>query len=251
MALMALAVKRNRSLSQLQDADRDVMAHFLPPSMSNQAVMGDWAVKLAQADPPFAGTDVYYEMQGFDKPTIARIQAQKRRNAGDAAIAAMFGGGFDANPRSYIENYSRALNAVSERARAQLADALSHIDYSQDVATVREAAIAIMQPACGASSTLAARLASEFYDGLRARFGIADGFGAEVVDAYVPGATEGAVRAFVQGLVDGKPVEQFIGKCAGRIDYETRKAANECIERNARRDPRKPKWARVPTGAET
>lgn len=80
VALMALAVKRNQSLSQLSDGDRDVMAHFLPASMPNQAAMGDWAVKLAQSDPDFAGTDVYYELQGFDKPTIARIQAQKRRN---------------------------------------------------------------------------------------------------------------------------------------------------------------------------
>jgi len=80
VALMALAIKRNQSLSQLSDADRDIMAHFLPPSMPNMASMGDWAVKVAQGDPDFAGTDVYYELQGFDKPTIARIQAQKKRN---------------------------------------------------------------------------------------------------------------------------------------------------------------------------
>ena len=88
-ALMALAVKRNRSLSQLQDEDRAVMAHFLPPSMPNMAAMGDWAVKLGQADPEFAGTDVYYELQGFDKPTVARIQAQKRRNRGLAVLDAL------------------------------------------------------------------------------------------------------------------------------------------------------------------
>ena len=92
LALMALAVKRNRSLSELSDEDRDVMAHFLPPSMPNQAVMGDWAVKLATADPQFAGTDAFYEMQGFDKPTIARIQAQKRRNRGANVIDALIGG---------------------------------------------------------------------------------------------------------------------------------------------------------------
>ena len=87
VALMALAVKRNQSLSQLSDEDRDVMAHFLPPSMPNQAAMGDWAVKVAQSDPQFAGTDVYYEMQGFDKPTIARIQAQKKRNSASFSLA--------------------------------------------------------------------------------------------------------------------------------------------------------------------
>ncbi len=101
VALMALAVKRNQSLNQLSDDDKDVMAHFLPPSMPNMAVMGDWAVKLAQADSAFAGTDAFYEMQGFDKPTIARIQAQKRENAAAQAqndvMSTLFGGGANAD----------------------------------------------------------------------------------------------------------------------------------------------------------
>lgn len=101
VALMALAIKRNQSLSQLSDEDKDIMAHFLPPAMPNQAAMGDWAVKVASGDPDFAGTDVYYEMQGFDKPTIARIQAQKKANAAAAAsnavMTAIFGGGSNEN----------------------------------------------------------------------------------------------------------------------------------------------------------
>ena len=101
VALMALAVKRNQSLSQLSDDDKNVMAHFLPPSMPNMAAMGDWAVKIAQADPAFAGTDVFYEMQTIDKPTIARIQAQKRANAAAQAqndvMSTLFGGGANAD----------------------------------------------------------------------------------------------------------------------------------------------------------
>lgn len=154
-------------------------------------------------------------------------------------------------PRSYVENYSRALNVVSERARAALVDALSQLDYTADVADIRNAVIAIMQPACGASSTMAARLAADFYNGLRAQFGIDDGYMAQVDSQRVPEATTGAVRAFVQDLVDDKPIEQFVGKCADRIDYETRKAANECVEFNAKNDPKKPRWARIPTGVET
>lgn len=154
-------------------------------------------------------------------------------------------------PRSYIENYSRALNVISERARASLVDALSQIDYTADVASVREAVIAAMQPACGASSSAAARLAADFYDGLRALFGIDDGFMAEADGMRNAEATEGAVRAFAQDLVDGKPSEQFVNKCLERLDYETRRSANMCMAHNAKRDPRKPKWARIPTGAET
>ena len=155
-------------------------------------------------------------------------------------------------PRSYVENYSKALNVVSERARTALVDALSQIDYSADVASIREAVIAIMQPACGASSTMAARLAADFYDGLRARFGIDDGFRAEVDSQRVPDATEGAVRAFADKLDDSMPnVSAFQQLCVDRIDYETRRAANMCMAHNVKRDPRKPMWARVPMGAET
>lgn len=92
VALMALCIKRNDSLSGLSDEDKGIMAHFLPASMPNQAVMGDWAVKLATADPPFAGTDMFYELQGFSKPEIARIQAQKRRNQNMDIISQMAAG---------------------------------------------------------------------------------------------------------------------------------------------------------------
>lgn len=86
VALMALAVKRNRSLSELSDEDRDVMARFLPPSMPSLAATADAAVKIASSAEGFAQTDVFWEMQGFDKPTIQRIQAQLRRNRGNALI---------------------------------------------------------------------------------------------------------------------------------------------------------------------
>jgi hypothetical protein len=95
VALMALAVKRNKSLKELSDDDRDVMAHFLPPSMPSLAATADAATKIAAACDGFASTDVFWEMQGFDKPTIARIQAQMKsaaaRNNVVAAMAA-FGG---------------------------------------------------------------------------------------------------------------------------------------------------------------
>ena len=154
-------------------------------------------------------------------------------------------------PRKYIENYSNTLNVVSEQARRKLADALSQIDYTQDVATIRNAVIAVMQPACGASAQVAAQLAADFYDGLRVRFGVVDDFEAEPQSLRIPDATDGAVRAFAQDLVEEKPLGDFIGKCVDRIDYETRRAANECVAYNAKKDPKKPRWARVPAGAET
>lgn len=154
-------------------------------------------------------------------------------------------------PRSYLENYSRMLNVVSERARKALAQALPRIDYTQDVADIRNQVIEVMQKATGASTIVSARIASEFYDGLRARFGIDDGFEAHVEPGWEPAATEENVRAFVHDLEGKKPLEGFFNKCIQSIDAETRRAANRCMVSNAKRDPKRPRWARVPVGAET
>lgn len=154
-------------------------------------------------------------------------------------------------PRSRIDSYSRALNAVSERMRPQLAKLLEErVDWGADVATIREQVVAIMQAACGASSDVAARISAEFYDELRAEFGIDDGYAAYVESGRDPNATEGAVRAFIDDLLDGRR-DLFIAKCIDRADAESRRAANMCTYNNARRDPKRPRYARVPTGSET
>lgn len=153
-------------------------------------------------------------------------------------------------PLSYIENYSKALNLASEQARTALVSALSKVDYSQPIVDIRNAVIAIMQRACGASTGVAARLAAEFYDGLRV-YMIGESFGAIAESMRNPVATGEVVRAFIQMLVDGDDVDAFIKECAGRLDYENRKAAKECVIANAKKDPKRPKWALVPTGNET
>ena len=153
-------------------------------------------------------------------------------------------------PRSYIENYSNALNLASDTAKKALVEALAAMDYTQPVDKIRDVVIAIMQVACGASTSVAARLAADFYDGLRV-YMVGDAYGAIAESMRNPAATEGAIRAFIQIIVDGGDVDEFVKMCADRLDYENRRAANECIVANAKKDPKKPRWARVPTGDET
>lgn len=156
-------------------------------------------------------------------------------------------------PRTALERYSSLLDALCSRSVDTLMTALDGIDWARDVASVREDLVRVMEASCGASATIAARLAADFYMGMRALAGISDGFRATVDPRRDPKATEGAVRGFVQELVDGSPqaADKVRMACADRLDGEVRRAANRCVEGNARRDPRKPKWARVPMGAET
>lgn len=156
-------------------------------------------------------------------------------------------------PRKYIENYNDAINEIAERARGELEGALRGIDYSADVSAIREATVSVMERYCGASSTLSARLAAEFYDGLRAEMVAEnDGFKAEIRSAWDPDATRGGVEAIAETLVKVKGnTDGYIRQCLDRLDYETRRAANQCIFLNSRKDPREPRYARVPAGMET
>lgn len=151
-------------------------------------------------------------------------------------------------PRKYIDNYTKALNKISADAQTKLADALVKVDLT-DVGAARDAIIDIMELHLGPYTDMAAVLAAEFYDGLRMRE-VGAALGALAESGRESVATEKAVRGIMQDVVDGKP-DAAIGKLISRADYEIKKSAGECIYRNGRRDPLKPKYARVPSGAET
>ena len=91
IALMAQAIAGNKPLDALTDSERAVMAKFQNPAMPSVASTADAAVKIASVDPSFGGTEVFYEMLGFDAPTIARIMAQRRRNVGNSLLDGLVG----------------------------------------------------------------------------------------------------------------------------------------------------------------
>lgn len=153
-------------------------------------------------------------------------------------------------PRSVIDAYTRELNAISDENRRGLEDALGRVDWDAPVAVVREQLVASMQMWCGGATDQAAMLASVFYDGVR-EIAVGEPMGALAESHREPDRTTRAVRAFVQDLVDGKGPEPVRRKCLERLDYEVKRAAAECVDANARRDRKRPRYARVPSGSET
>lgn len=153
-------------------------------------------------------------------------------------------------PRAYVDAFTRSLGALSADMRARLGEALMKVDFSAPVADVREACIAAMELFCGPCADMAAELAAEFYDGLR-EMATGARLGALAESGRVAEATEGAVRAIMQGLVDGMIAEGVQRKLLDRADYEVKRAAGECVYRNGQRDPLEVRYARVPTGGET
>jgi hypothetical protein len=84
-----MMVESNKaSVDDLDDVQRTVMPHFRNPAMPSIAATTDAAMKIATVNPAFAGTDVFFEMVGFDQATISRVNSQMRMNQARANVAA-------------------------------------------------------------------------------------------------------------------------------------------------------------------
>lgn len=163
-------------------------------------------------------------------------------------------------PRSLVDSLTEEVNALSGAGRQMVENALERLVPmfadadgripGENVAGLREAVREAMEAVCGQVSGLAAARAAEFYDEVRTA-SVGKRLGALADAGRDPAATEGAVRALVQSVVDTGAAGRLARELGDRVDYEAKRAAAECVERNARRDPLKPRWARVPSGAET
>lgn len=89
VALMAMAVAEDKTIDQLSDQQKTVMAHFKDPSMPSIVSQADAMVKIAAADQSFAGTSVFYEQMGFDEATRRRIMSDKDKIDAKKAVSAL------------------------------------------------------------------------------------------------------------------------------------------------------------------
>lgn len=148
-----------------------------------------------------------------------------------------------------VKAYTNGLNALTGAAKSAVSAAISGIEYD-DVADLRVKLFEAVEPFVVASTDTASALAAEFYDSVREKT-VGERFGARPLSAYDPDATEGAIRAFLQVIVDGGEFDTLMDKVLSRIDYEVKRAAGQCVMENASKDPLSKRYARVPTGAET
>lgn len=158
-------------------------------------------------------------------------------------------------PRSLLDDLTDAVNALSSAAREHAAIALDNVLREwdgQDVEALRELCLAALEPLDGQYSALAAGLAAQFYDDNRRLQGAAGAYRAVADPRRDPLAFEGAVRAIMDVIVkDRGDVDGLRREVLARLDADTRRAANRCVAYNGRKDPAKPRYARVPSGAET
>ena len=154
-------------------------------------------------------------------------------------------------PRRVLEYVSEQVNALSADAQARVLRVLESIEWAPDnIAQCREILVQALASVMPTYTDAAAQAGADLYDAVR-EAAVGEAMGAQALSGYEPDATEGAVRAFVQDIVDGNPVERFNAKVLERVDRDIRRAENMSVAENAARDPMKPRYARVPTGHET
>ena len=154
-------------------------------------------------------------------------------------------------PRAALDFLSEQVTAISADAMAKVLEVLERVEWTPDnIAECREIVAAALAAVLPTYTDVSAQAGADFYDACR-ELCVGEAMGAEALSGFDFAATYGALRAIVQDVVDEKPIEQFNAKVLERVDREIRRAANVSVAENTRRDPLKPKYARVPSGADT
>lgn len=153
-------------------------------------------------------------------------------------------------PRAAVDFITEEINGISADAQARVLKVLQGINWTpENVAECRELVLQALSAVMPTYTGMAAQASADFYDAAR-ELVVGERLGAQAISGYDPRKTEGAVRGFVRFVLDGR-VDTFNDQVLQRIDYEMKRSAGESMFANGRRDPRKPKYARVPTGSET
>lgn len=157
--------------------------------------------------------------------------------------------------RAELEAQAAAQGTVVAAAWAQLQAGWAQLGLTADT-VLSPSAIAAIKELLGdivsAWGEVAGTLAADFYDDLREQAEIPGGFTAYVPDPFNPGRVSGIVDwAATPPVGQELDVDAMLAKLEGPAQRLLRQAQRDALEESARRDPARPRVARVPMGAET
>ena len=153
-------------------------------------------------------------------------------------------------PRQAVDFLTDEVNGISADAQARVLRVLQEIRWTpENVAECRDLVLQALAAVMPTYTDMAAQASADFYDAER-ELALGERLGAVSISGYNPRKTEGAVRGFVR-FVLRDDVQTCNDQVLQRIDYEMKRSANMSVVENGRRDPKRVRYARVPTGAET
>lgn len=154
-------------------------------------------------------------------------------------------------PYAYLAKFSDGIEKMTDQAKQKLRLALSQVDMS-DPGAARDEIAAIMERIVGASDVLASTMAASFYDGIR-EYQTGEKLGASTDSGREPDSTKSATYGITHRLteVEEPSVSLVEGPLVQRLGYEIQRAVGRTMYRNGERDPRKPKFARIPLGGDS
>lgn len=149
-------------------------------------------------------------------------------------------------PKKLVENYARSIGTLSDRACEAVADKMAAFTFTDDVAADRQRIQNLLKASLRPYMDVSVRTTVEFYNIVREwSLGERLDDGVEVDDVERPDATDGAVRAFMQQAVDGRP-ENIAPLLVERTAYELKRSAMEAMLKMGEKDKAKVRFARVP-----
>jgi hypothetical protein len=154
-------------------------------------------------------------------------------------------------PWAYIVKFSDAIEQIDKEAKTKLRAYLKQVDLS-DPERAREHIAEIVERVVGATDAMAASMAAGFYDGIR-EHQLGEKMGALADSGRDPASTKRATYGITSRLTkeDEPDISLVEGLLVQRIGYEVKRSVGNTMYRNGQRDPRKPKFARIPVGGDS
>lgn len=159
---------------------------------------------------------------------------------------------FEEIPRKLLDKLADEIEALSEYGRELVSNLVKNAEW-QTIEELEAVLIDGMNVVCDWLDSTSGANAALFYDEVRENTTTAgqrrkNPHVSEASPERDPSQTTAAVVVFLKAFEVDEDIQKLTTGLQSRADYEARRSAGETIIWNARRDPLKPKWARVPGG---
>lgn len=146
-----------------------------------------------------------------------------------------------------LQTFAEANRGIRRLVQQALAALLASLT-GRSLDEVRDALLQALPGLVSQFGDVAATIAADFYDTLREQAGAKGAFTALLADPAPPAQVQASVRAVIGPMYAQQDPRAVAGVLASTADRYVLQVGRDTITASARKDPAKPRWARVPQG---